>query len=159
MAAPRSAAELPGAVAAALPATLSPQLATAAEAAPTRGEWLYELKLDGYRLLTRIDGSGRATLHTRNGHDWTVRLLPLAAALEAWNPGPAWLDGEVVVQREDGTPQRGRRACQVEPTAGADPAACHQCPVWCHFLGLVAHEGPYSAGVAKHSLAAVPAWD
>ena len=46
--------------------------------------------------------------------------------------------------------QRGLRACRVKPTAGADPAACHQCPDWCHFLGLVAHEGLYSASVLKN---------
>jgi len=102
---PPPAAALPGSVPVAeVPAALEPQLATAAEAAPTRGEWIYELKLDGYRLLTRIDAAGRVTLHTRNGHDWTARLRPLAAALEAWGLRSSWLDGEIVVQREDGTP-------------------------------------------------------
>ena len=101
---PRAAAALPGARLAELPATLAPQLATAAERAPTRGEWLYELKFDGYRLLIRIDERGRVQCFTRNGHDWTDKLKPLAAAVRAWGLRSTWLDGEIVVQRADGTP-------------------------------------------------------
>jgi bifunctional non-homologous end joining protein LigD len=103
-AAPQRASELPGAVPGELPATLAPQLATAAEHAPTRGEWLYELKFDGYRLLTRIDAAGRVQCFTRNGHDWTSKLKPLAEAITRWGLASTWLDGEIVVQRADGTP-------------------------------------------------------
>src|SRR5690606_16994735 len=53
-----------------LPPLLSPQLATLVTAPPPRGEWLYELKLDGYRLLARIEGSD-VRCFTRNGNDWT----------------------------------------------------------------------------------------
>lgn len=103
--APASAAELPGAVRVAeLPAKLAPQLATAADAAPTRGEWIYELKYDGYRLLARCDAKGQVTLHTRGGHDWTAKLEPLAAAVAALGLRSSWLDGEIVVLGEDGTP-------------------------------------------------------
>jgi bifunctional non-homologous end joining protein LigD len=114
--APRRAAELPGAAPAELPAALAPQLASAADAAPLRGEWIHELKFDGYRLLTRVDAAGQATLFTRNGHDWTAKLEPLAAAIQAWSaraggagnagggPRSSWLDGEIVVLRADGTP-------------------------------------------------------
>src|SRR4051812_49373468 len=56
-----SVGDLPGAVQAAIPKKLSPQLATVAKVAPTSGKWIYELKLDGYRLLARIS-AGRATL-------------------------------------------------------------------------------------------------
>ncbi|WP_280153622.1 DNA ligase D [Piscinibacter sp. XHJ-5] len=100
----QSAAQLPGAVKAALPAALSPQLATPAQAPPTQGEWIYELKLDGYRLLARIDERGRARLITRNGHDWTAKMKPLAEAVEALGVRSAWLDGEIVVLDDKGTP-------------------------------------------------------
>lgn len=102
---PPSAGDLPGArPAAVLPAKLAPQLASAAEAPPTRGYWLYELKFDGYRLLARFDARGTVTLHTRNGHDWTARLKPLAAALKSWRLASTWLDGEIVVMGARGTP-------------------------------------------------------
>jgi bifunctional non-homologous end joining protein LigD len=101
--APRSAADLPGAVKSALPETLSPQLATLASAVPTRGEWIYELKFDGYRLLARVE-RGRAKLFTRQGNDWTAKMKPLAAAVESLGLHSAWLDGEIVVLNDDGTP-------------------------------------------------------
>jgi bifunctional non-homologous end joining protein LigD len=100
---PRSVGELPGAVKAPLPDTLQPQLATAAQAVPTRGEWIYELKFDGYRLLARI-ADGRVTLFTRNGNDWTAKMKPLAAALQSLGLSSAWLDGEIVVLNDAGTP-------------------------------------------------------
>ncbi|HEY0858748.1 MAG TPA: DNA ligase D, partial [Albitalea sp.] len=85
------------------PDTLAPQLALQAKAVPTRGEWLYELKFDGYRLLARIDG-GEVTLYTRRGNDWTAKMKPLAAAIEQLGLRTAWLDGEIVVLNDDGTP-------------------------------------------------------
>ena len=48
------AASLDGARKAALPETLSPQLATLAKSAPTHGDWLYEIKFDGYRLMLSL---------------------------------------------------------------------------------------------------------
>ena len=97
------AAALDGARKAALPETLSPQLATLAKAAPTHGDWLYEIKFDGYRLMTRI-AKGRATLFTRGGHDWTHKLQPLADELGRLGIDKAWLDGEAVVLDADGLP-------------------------------------------------------
>ena len=98
-----SLADLPQAVRAELPAELSPQLAALAKAVPAEGEWIHEVKFDGYRLLARVE-KGRARLYTRNGNDWTAKLKPLAAAVEKLPVGAAWLDGEIVVLGEDGTP-------------------------------------------------------
>ena len=94
---------LPGAVKAALPAKLAPQLATLAKSVPSDGDWLYEIKFDGYRILARIDG-GRVRLITRGGHDWTAKMVPLARAVEGLGLQSAWLDGEIVVLDEAGTP-------------------------------------------------------
>jgi bifunctional non-homologous end joining protein LigD len=99
----QSAADLPGAVKANLPATLAPQLATLATSVPASGEWSYEIKFDGYRLLARIE-QGRARLFTRNGNDWTAKLKALAAAVETLGVQAAWLDGEIVVLNQEGTP-------------------------------------------------------
>ena len=84
-----------------LPQFVSPQLATLVEEPPKSGDWLYEVKHDGYRMLARLDG-GKATLFTRSGKDWTDRLRHLAAALEKLKLEGTWLDGEIVVLREDG---------------------------------------------------------
>ena len=104
-------------VAAALPAALSPQLATLAESPPAQPEdWLFEIKFDGYRMLVRVD-QGQARLFTRNGHDWTSRLRALQAAIEELKWPPGWYDGEIVVPNDQGIPDFG--ALQQAFDAGA----------------------------------------
>jgi bifunctional non-homologous end joining protein LigD len=86
----------------AIPQKLSPQLATLMDT-PPEGEWLYEIKFDGYRIMTRIL-DGEARMITRNGHDWTERLPLQAKAISELNLGDGWLDGEVVVLNDAGLP-------------------------------------------------------
>ncbi|MBO9549190.1 DNA ligase D [Pseudomonas sp.] len=88
------------AVKAALPEHLQPQLATLVDSPPD-GDWRYEVKFDGYRMLARIDGDD-IRLFTRNGHDWSARMLGQVAALRALGVDSAWLDGEMVVNDEHG---------------------------------------------------------
>ena len=89
---------------AALPATFQPQLATLAASPPASpGDWLYELKFDGYRLLSRIE-KGKVRCFTRNGLDWTARLPALAKALAKLSTDSAWLDGEITVEGDNGAP-------------------------------------------------------
>ena len=93
---------LTGAHRAKLPEQLKPELATLVEKAPG-GEWSYEIKFDGYRIMARID-HGAVKLFTRNGHDWTHKLPKQAEALAALGLESAWLDGEMVVANEQGLP-------------------------------------------------------
>ncbi|MFT3856492.1 MAG: DNA ligase D [Aquabacterium sp.] len=88
---------------AALPEALQPQLATLAKGLPSSGQWIYEFKFDGYRLLARIE-RGKARLFTRNGHDWTAKMPELAADIAALGLRSSWLDGEVVALGDDGLP-------------------------------------------------------
>lgn len=94
--------DLEGAVAAPLAESFTPELATLVESTPS-GDWSYELKFDGYRILARIE-NGEVKLFTRNGHDWTARLPRQAQALKALKLDSAWLDGEVIVTNEAGVP-------------------------------------------------------
>ncbi|WP_330215832.1 DNA ligase D [Pseudomonas sp. AM8] len=87
---------------AALPDQFAPQLATLVDRAP-EGDWHYEIKFDGYRMLARIR-DGEVRLFTRNGHDWTERLPRQAKALHALKLKDSWLDGEVVSLNGDGLP-------------------------------------------------------
>lgn len=84
----------------ALPPSLDPQLATLVDSPPP-GDWSYEIKFDGYRILARID-QGEVRLFTRNGHDWTAKLAHQVAALKQLELESAWLDGEMVVADENG---------------------------------------------------------
>ncbi|HET7794131.1 MAG TPA: DNA ligase D [Rhizobacter sp.] len=86
-----------------LPLTLSPQLATLVSEVPPGDDWLYEIKFDGYRILTRIDGDD-VRCFTRNGHDWSRKLPQLVKAIQALKIGWGWLDGEIVVAGPNGVP-------------------------------------------------------
>ncbi|MGH7652851.1 MAG: DNA ligase D [Gemmatimonadaceae bacterium] len=84
-----------------------------ADAAFTRDDWLFELKLDGYRLIAS-KSKGEALLLTRNGNDYTGVFPEIARAVKALPYDECIIDGEVVVSDEKGLPsfaklqQRGR---------------------------------------------------
>lgn len=109
-----------GARKAAPPDTLAPQLATLVEQPPaTAGDWMFETKFDGYRLLSRVNGRD-VRLITRSGADWTAKLGPLHAALRDMGLPPGWYDGEIVVLDAQGRPDFGllQQAFDGKRTAG-----------------------------------------
>ena len=85
-----------------LPEALEPELATLV-AKPQPGEWLYELKFDGYRMLARVDGRDIRVM-TRRGNDWTARFPALVRELRRAKLPDGWYDGEIVVLDERGQP-------------------------------------------------------
>ena len=80
----------------AMPARVEPQLCQLVTEPPVGDGWVHEIKLDGYRVLARLD-RGRVTLLTRNGQDWTARFPGVARAVAALPARQGWLDGEIVV--------------------------------------------------------------
>jgi bifunctional non-homologous end joining protein LigD len=78
-----------------LPAWAAPQLATLVSDPPPGDGWVHEIKLDGYRILLRIE-RGRVKLLTRSRQDWTTRFPAVAAAAAALPVKEALLDGEIV---------------------------------------------------------------
>jgi bifunctional non-homologous end joining protein LigD len=93
---------VPGSKAGPLPEFVPPCLAERQKNVPEGDEWLHEIKFDGYRLEARLD-KGEVKLFTRNNLDWTKRFPRVAKALASLDIEAALLDGEVVVEREDGT--------------------------------------------------------
>jgi bifunctional non-homologous end joining protein LigD len=69
---------------------------------PEGPDWLYELKLDGYRAIG-IKSGGKARLRSRNDKDFTTRYASISAALGSL-PDETVIDGEVVALDEDGRP-------------------------------------------------------
>jgi hypothetical protein len=45
-----------------MPGFISPQLATLKMRAPSGGQWIHEIKYDGYRIQIHIDGDDRMAL-------------------------------------------------------------------------------------------------
>ena len=84
-----------------LPGWVAPQLATLVGAAPDGADWVHEIKLDGYRVLARIE-RGRVRLLTRNRQDWTERFPTVAEAAATLPVKEALLDGEIVALDRSG---------------------------------------------------------
>ena len=85
----------------ALPAFVPPCLASLSDRPPDQGNWVHELKFDGYRIQARLD-HGKATLLTRKGLDWTKKFSTLAKAIEKLPAKTALIDGELVVEGDNG---------------------------------------------------------
>lgn len=90
-----------GAVKAAMPEFFAPELATLVKEAPAGDEWVHEMKLDGYRMLCRIE-DGKAQIISRNGKDWTGNFASVERCAARLPVDNAWLDGEVAVMEADG---------------------------------------------------------
>src|SRR5260221_4431692 len=79
-------------------------LATLAQELPSGGDWVYEVKWDGYRAFGYVRG-GDARLVSRNGNDLTERFPDIAKALaKAVRSPECVVDGEVCALDENGRP-------------------------------------------------------
>lgn len=85
----------------ALPAFHAPALATLVDSVPAGDNWVYEVKLDGYRAIAAASGD-EVRIFTRNGHDWTGKFDGIAAALADLDLDGALLDGEICAIDDDG---------------------------------------------------------
>jgi bifunctional non-homologous end joining protein LigD len=85
------------------PKSASPMLAETADRAFSRAGWLFEPKLDGYRVLAARRG-GEARLYTRNGNECAVAFPEVARAVAALPFDRLLLDGEVVALDDRGIP-------------------------------------------------------
>jgi bifunctional non-homologous end joining protein LigD len=100
-------------------ATVQAMQAESADAAFTRDGWVFELKLDGYRLLAG-KSHGEVTLLTRKGNDYTAVFPEIARAIRALPFDDIIIDGEVVVLDDEGMPsfarlqRRGRMSSPIE---------------------------------------------
>jgi bifunctional non-homologous end joining protein LigD len=89
------------------PKSVEVMLAEPREEAFTRDGWLFELKLDGYRLIAS-KSRGEATLVTRNGNDYTAVFPEVARAVKALPFDECIVDGEVVCLDAQGKPSFAR---------------------------------------------------
>ncbi|MFZ3259360.1 MAG: DNA polymerase ligase N-terminal domain-containing protein, partial [Thiobacillus sp.] len=85
-----------------MPKKLSPMLAELAEAPFSHPDWLFEPKLDGYRVLTFVH-NGEVKLRSRRGLDLTPAFPQIAAEL-ARQSADMILDGEVLALDAAGRP-------------------------------------------------------
>jgi bifunctional non-homologous end joining protein LigD len=118
-----------------------PMLAETREQAFTKAGWLFELKLDGYRIrAARQDGAAR--LVTRNGHDLAATFPEIARAVAALPFDAIILDGELVVPDDAGHPSFQRLQNRAKLTRGLEVRrAAVEAPAVLYVFDLLACEG------------------
>lgn len=77
------------------------ELATLVDTVPLDGEWIYEVKYDGYRIQAHVNGK-KISLVSRNGKDYTPKFPEIVESLTALKGGPFVLDGEIVARDGEG---------------------------------------------------------
>jgi bifunctional non-homologous end joining protein LigD len=81
---------------------IKPMLATPVDKPFSSDDWLYELKLDGYRAIA-VTGQRKVVLYSRNGISMASRFPAITAALKKIKT-EAVLDGEIVLLNDKGQP-------------------------------------------------------
>ena len=85
------------------PKGLKVMLAETADLPFTKPDWIFEPKMDGYRVLASRSG-GEPLLLTRNGNDYGATFPEVVRAMAALPFDRLVLDGEVVAMDEQGKP-------------------------------------------------------
>jgi bifunctional non-homologous end joining protein LigD len=83
------------------PGFVEPALATLKTKPPTGGQYIHEIKFDGYRVQAHLRG-GVVSLWTRGGLNWTNRFPTIAVAAGSIPATNLVLDGEVISANEHG---------------------------------------------------------
>lgn len=86
-----------------MPTAIQPMLASIAEDPFDDPNWLFEIKWDGYRVVSFIE-NGKVRMVSRNQNDLGPRYPELRELPKLVNTKTAILDGEVVVLDEQGRP-------------------------------------------------------
>ncbi len=77
-----------------------PMLARLSDKVVNNADWIYEIKYDGYRILTAVN-DGSAELVSRNGNSYTKLYSEISSELKKIKDSVI-LDGEVVIEDEKG---------------------------------------------------------
>ena len=80
---------------------IAPCLPTKTATLPSGGEWLHEIKHDGFRIIAR-KSDGRVRLYSRLGNHFTHRFPLIVEALARLRSRSCIIDGEAVACDDNG---------------------------------------------------------
>ncbi|CAH2400520.1 ATP-dependent DNA ligase [Mesorhizobium ventifaucium] len=80
---------------------IAPLMPTLVDKPLEGGDWIHEVKFDGYRSQIIIDEAG-TRIFTRNGMDWTAKYPDLVETAKGLVVESAIVDGEIIVPNETG---------------------------------------------------------
>ncbi|MGH8289394.1 MAG: non-homologous end-joining DNA ligase [Steroidobacteraceae bacterium] len=146
----RAAARLaPVGPAEAMPESLAPMLAMTVEAARSDPAWLFEPKLDGYRVIAFVAGTA-VRLRSRRGIDLTTQFPEIVSELATPGADRMILDGEIVALGAGGRPsfnalqnRAQRRGREDVAQAQRETPAVLVCFDLLHFAGINTRSAPY----------------
>ena len=134
----------------AMPATFAPMLAEIGDAPFKRADWMWEPKLDGYRVLVFIDGHG-VKLRSRKGLELASKFPAVVAELGQQAAGSMILDGELVAFNATGKPSFASLQDRAQLKTERDIAAADRSsPVifyafdLLYFAGIDLRKAPYA---------------
>ncbi len=133
-----------------MPTKLAPMLAESGDAPFHKEDWMWEPKLDGYRVLAFIDGD-TVKLRSRNGLELADKFPRVVAELGQQAAGSMILDGELVAFDATGRPSFGALQDRAQLKTEREIAAADlNTPVafFCfdllHFAGIDLRKSPYA---------------
>ena len=81
-------------------------------------DWIFEIKLDGYRAITVFDAAGKPHIWSRNGLPLEQKFPAISNAVSRLKLRSSVLDGEIVAVDENGIPRfQLLQRFQKQPTA------------------------------------------
>ncbi|HEV8201813.1 MAG TPA: non-homologous end-joining DNA ligase, partial [Candidatus Polarisedimenticolia bacterium] len=132
-----------------MPDALEPMHAEIGPAAFNHPDWMWEPKLDGYRVLAFIDGA-KVRLRSRRGHELGETFPRLVEELAGQAAGSMILDGEIVAFDADGRPSFNAMQNRAQAKTPAEVAAAEQaapavyyCFDLLYFAGVDLRRAPY----------------
>jgi bifunctional non-homologous end joining protein LigD len=132
-----------------MPAQIMPMLADSGDDPRSHPDWMYEPKLDGYRVIAYIEDDS-VFLQSRRGIDLTPLFPELVAELKEQHIDSMILDGEIVALDESGRPSFNALQNRAQTRSAKElKAAQRESPVillcfdLLHFAGLNLRNATY----------------
>jgi len=113
---------------------LQPQLARSKPELPTGEQWAYEPKYDGFRAIAFVDGD-ECVIQSRGGKPLS-RYFPELS----FPPGRYVLDGEIVIDADDGMQDFGALQQRIHPAVSRINMLAEQTPARYVAFDLLAHD-------------------